>query len=530
MRTTLVLVVLGALSAAQDWGRTRWGRGRYRPEAANAVFATGDGCALCHSTSPRATALRTATGDDASPHALWQATMMANAFRDPYWRAQVAKEMTVTPEAQALCLRCHAPMAHHTARLQGRELSSTAAAARDPFARDGVSCTVCHQVQPDNLGKETSFSGRLDIRTGRVIFGPFPDPAGMPMRMHTEYTPRQGNHIRTADLCGSCHTLFTKHHADAEPFPEQTPFLEWRNSVFAGTTTCQECHMPAIGPMRIARNPAGFDFLIDPRPDPRGHSFVGGNALLLELLRENATELGVRAPASVLEKAEHAARRLLGTEAANVTISDLRREQGRFRFDVTVENLAGHKLPTGYPARRAWLRVQVRAGRRVLFESGAYDPRGRILGPADERRVPHLDTLRSENEVVIYEARAVDSEGRPTAYLTRMVGYGKDNRLLPRGWRADGPHAEATKPHGVGDDPDFKPGRDVVHCDLRLPKDAPEDGLRVVAWLLYQPIPPGWADSLRAIDAPEARAFLKLYDAADPTPEKLAVAARFEGR
>jgi hypothetical protein len=166
----------------------------------------------------------------------------------------------------------------------------------------------------------------------------------------------------------------------------------------------------------------------------------------------------------------------------------------------------------------------------VLFESGAYDPRGRILGPENEMRVPHRNAIRKESEVVIYEARAVDAEGRPTTYLTRMAGYEKDNRLLPRGWRADGPHAASTKPHGVGKDADFQPGRDIVHCDIPLPDDAPEAGLRVVVWLLYQSVPPGWVDPLRKVDAPEARAFVKLYDAADRTPERLAVAARFEGR
>ena len=101
---------------------------------------------------------------------------------------------------------------------------------------------------------------------------------------------------------------------------------------------------------------------------------------------------------------------------------------------------------------------------------------------------------------------------------------------LPKGWRADGPHAATTKPRGLEGDPNFTAGGDVVHCDIALPQDAPEDGLRVVVWLLYQPVPPGWVDALRGIDAPEARAFVDLYDAADPAPEKLAVAARTEGR
>ena len=49
----------------------------------------------------------------------------------------------------------------------------------NPLARDGVSCTVCHQTRPDNLGKPESFSARLEIRNDQKIYGPFKDPAAM---------------------------------------------------------------------------------------------------------------------------------------------------------------------------------------------------------------------------------------------------------------------------------------------------------------------------------------------------------------
>ena len=83
-----------------------------------------------------------------------------------------------------------------------------------------------------------------------------------PMRGQVRYTPTKGDHIRSAGLCASCHTLYTEHHGT--PFPEQTPYLEWRNSVYTdedGETetsrTCVDCHMANVGRMRIARNPAG---------------------------------------------------------------------------------------------------------------------------------------------------------------------------------------------------------------------------------------------------------------------------------
>ena len=49
--------------------------------------------------------------------------------------------------------------------------------------------------------------------------------------------------------------------------------------------------------------------------------------------------------------------------------------------DVHVENFGGHKLPTAFPSRRAWLHVMVKdASGRLVFESGALKPDGSIAG------------------------------------------------------------------------------------------------------------------------------------------------------
>jgi hypothetical protein len=52
----------------------------------------------------------------------------------------------------------------------------------------------------------------------------------------------------------------------------------------------------------------------------------------------------------------------------------------------------------------------------------------------------------------------------------------------------------------------------------------------VVAWVRYQAIPPHWVAALRAVDAPECRQFVTMYDAADKTPETVAVTQRLETR
>ncbi len=496
-------------------------------------FLTSQACATCHSTSELARALWNETGDDVSPFATWSGTMMANAFRDPYWRAQVSKEVAAAPhrrtEIEALCVRCHAPAAHHDALLSRHETPSIGAATQDPLARDGVSCTVCHQAQAANLGSEASFSGQLEIRGDNRIFGPYPEPATQPMRMHTGYLVEHGPHVRDAGLCGSCHTLITSHVPGHGPFAEQAPFLEWRNSVFsdeAGRTeqsrTCQQCHMADQGNLKIARNPRGLDFNIKARPNVRAHAFVGGNAFMLDLLRQNREALGVTASDEALARTARATRQQLAHATASVAIEGARRDGDTLRFDVRVTNLAGHKLPTGYPARRAWLRVIVRVDNQAVFVSGEVDAAGRLQGVTDERALPHFDTVTKADQVVVYEAVPIDKDGHPTTYLTQMVAMGKDTRLLPKGWRGDGPEIARTAPKGLGDDVDFVGGEDVVHYELKVAAGN-EVRVVIVASLLYQSVPPAWVDPLRIVTTDEARSFVAMYDAMSKEPETLAL-------
>ena len=498
------------------------------------AFLEAQRCALCHSRSPTAIALTTLTGDDASPHGLWRATAMANAFRDPYWRAQMAREVEKAPQnkvaIESLCLRCHAPMASHAARLAGDPELTIEAAANDPLARDGVSCTVCHQAQPDGLGTAASFGGKLEIRDEKRIFGPYTDPAPGPMHMHTGYTPTHGEHVTRAALCGACHTLYTQAHAGSPPFLEQAPYLEWRNSAFsdesgatADSRTCQQCHMPDLGTMKIARAPGGFDFNIAVRDHVRGHAFVGGNALLLDMLREHAAELGVDAPATALQRMADATRAQLAHSTARIEVLGAHRTASGLEFDVRVQNLCGHKLPTGYPARRAWIEVTVRAGREAMFASGEVDARGSLVGVADELAIPHCDRVESANQVPVYEMVAVDARGNPTTSLTEMVARRKDTRLLPRGWRANGPHADETTPVGVDGDDDFADGADTVSYSIDLGGRG-SGQLTVLARLRYQTIPPAWVESLRSSATPEAAQFVRMYDGGTREPETLALA------
>lgn len=471
--------------------------------------------------------MRSRTGDDVSPHGLWQGTMMANSFFDPYFRAQLERETKGDEAKQELCLRCHTPMAHHERKLEGKPLPRLADVLEDPLAQDGVSCTVCHQIQAEGLGTEATFSGRPVITKARQIFGPFPDPATAPMRNMVGYTPTQSLHVRSAGLCGSCHTLTTEHQG--RPFPEQTPYLEWRNSEFSDeggasetTRTCQECHMAETGSTRIARNPMGREFLIPVRDGYRAHAFVGGNAFVLGLLKEHREELGVKASPEALQRMIAATQRQLGEDTATLAVEGLEQKDGVLSFAVRVENRCGHKFPSGYPSRRAWLHVQVRSGRDIVFESGAYAEDGRLRDVADELAIPHVTLVESKEQVPVFEMVAADPEGKPTTSLVHMTTKAKDTRILPRGWRRDGPFTAETEPVGTGSDLDFVAGSDTVGYRIALPK-AVAGRLQVVVWLRYQTIPAHWVEPLRSEEGEACKRFVRYYDAAVKLPETVAV-------
>ncbi len=535
LRTTSLLAL--ATAVVCSWSaEPRSASHEPAPGHANDPFTTSEQCAVCHFGAPGATAMRDAAGGDVSPYATWRATMMANSFRDPYFRAQLRKESAAAGESvQELCLRCHAPMAHHERVLDGRAAPRLADVDDDLYADDGVSCTVCHTMLPDGLGRAETFSGRPRFDDQRRIFGPYADVFPQPMQAHVDYTPMQGEHVRTSALCATCHTLYTEHHGT--PFAEQTPFLEWRNSAFAddrdgadpdAVRTCQQCHMPATGKTRIARNPMGFDFgRIAPREDYRAHAFVGGNAFVLELLAEHRDELYVQAEPEALRAMAAATRRQLAERTARLSISPLRRDGGALAFDVTVENLTGHKFPTGYPARRAWLRLEVLVGGEVVFASGAVDDEGRLRGVADEHGLPHVRTIERESDVVVYELVATDPDGRPTTFLTRMSRACRAAVFAPCGWRAVSLGVAHLPPVAVDGPSDFFGGGDTVACRVALPEGV-DGACEVRATLCYQAVPPVWVDALRDVDAPEARRFVAYYDAARKRPELVATASRAE--
>ena len=491
-------------------------------------FRTADRCIACHK------GVSATDGTDVSIGFDWRASMMANSARDPYFQAAVRREIMDHPEAAAAiegeCSRCHMPMATVAAMQEGQSGSVFAnlpiGGADAPYAdlaADGVSCSLCHQIQPDGLGSEETFTARFQIAgetpaEGRTIFGPFePDQGGQGiMHSATGFRPTLGEHVTSSGLCASCHTVIT--HAvgpggDGPPFPEQSPFLEWQASSYAEggdrEHSCQDCHMPEVGEdVPVTR------VLGRARPEVSRHVFRGGNFFMLRMLNRYRDDLGVAALPHELELAADRTADHLRTATATVEIGNPIVQAGRLEATVTVRNQAGHKFPTAYPSRRAWLRVAITdaVGRRV-FESGALTPEGRVTGDdhdADGSRYePHHTTIDSPGQVQVYQGVMVDGDGSVTTGLMSAERWVKDNRILPDGFDNAAADARVQPIGGATTDPDFTAGSDMVRYSVAVDPETGPFTLEAELW--FQPIGYRWAENLAAYDSPETRRFVRYY-------------------
>jgi hypothetical protein len=487
-------------------------------------FAAATACMACHDR------LTAPTGEDVSYGSLWQASMMANAARDPYWHAAVRREVMDHPHAQAAieneCARCHMPMAHERSRFAGRSQAVFAnlpgAAAADPLAVEGVSCSLCHQIGPARFGDASSFTGGFVIATGAQprMFGPYPVGAGHArvMASATGAVPTPGFHVQRSELCATCHTLYT--HAlgpngeDLGEFPEQVPYLEWLHSEYRGTRSCQACHMPVVDQPTPITSVLGT-----PRPGLSRHDFRGANFFVLAMFSRYRAELGVAAPALGLDAAAGRTRAFLQADTARVALVSVARDGGRLIADVAVENLAGHKLPTAYPSRRAWLHVTARdAAGRILFESGRLLPTGAIEGNDNDRDAGaferHHTEIASPEDVQIYEPILGDHAGKVTTGLLSGVVYLKDNRVLPRGFDKLTAGRDIAVYGEAAGDPDFTAGGDRVRYAIGIGGGAGPFAIEAELW--FQPIGYRWAQNLRAYDAAEPRRFLAYFEAMAP--------------
>ncbi len=502
------------------------------PSAYNVHFAAAGACRKCHGLDTAGVAMVDAAGQDVNVVDDWRSTTMANAAKDPFWRAQMSLETTVFPQHKAsiehTCTRCHAPLGHFDAVYTGNVPYVLDQLLTDPVGLDGVSCMACHSQRPDSLS--AVHSGALRLDTERRIYGPYPMPLVSPMLTATSFEPVYGLHIRRAEACGTCHSLVTHTLDDAgnptgQHFVEQATWHEWLNSTYpAQAVRCQDCHMTSLGktPVDIAANSN-----TTLRQPFFRHDLVGANLFMLRLMKAQRALLEIKAGPAHFDETIAATLEMLQHRSLQLQVEEIERTADSALLRVELTNLAGHKLPSGYPSRRMFISVIAQTAEGdTLFASGMWNDTF-ALEQIDLPFEPHHDTIRSEQQVQIYEMVMADADGQPTTVLKKAAYPLKDNRLPPVGFSMSHYTADTTRIVGAAlwdDDFNFEGGQegsgtDRVWYQIPLAGYAGAVWVHVAVW--YQAVPPEWVAALFATSTPAIDQFEAMYAAADRAPVRM---------
>jgi hypothetical protein len=328
----------------------------------------------------------------------WKGTMMANAARDPLFHAALTVANQDSPNSGDICIRCHSPRAWLFGRSEPALIERLEA---EDF--ESVECDFCHRLYTGPSDDPYIGNARYFVADDYVRRGPLRHPSAPHKWQYSTY-------FEDSRLCGLCHDVTNPLRGN---FPIERTYSEWLASSYAREgKTCQSCHMPAE--LGVACGAPSM-----PEHTVHRHEFAGGNHWMPRVLMGEHPELGREAAYRATVK--NAETKLM--EAATVSVDAPARATAgeKLAFVIRVENMTGHKLPTGYPeGRRMWLEVSVEDGRGAkLFHSGAYD-RASATRSADAQ-------LRT------YEVRMA-AGGKEGFHFILQDQVLEDTRLLPRGF------------------------------------------------------------------------------------------------
>ncbi len=495
-------------------------------------FSGSANCSMCHN------GLTDNQGNDVSIERAWSSTMMANATKDPLWRAKVKSEINRNPHLEEVindkCTKCHAPMANKEAHFSGHQVKIFDDGFLSPDnthhdeAMNGVSCTLCHQIQDNGkLGTLDGMSGKYEIDDSRIIYGPYDNVFSGPMQNNVNYNIQYSSHIKDSKMCATCHNLKTPYVDEngnllsttpESEFPEQMPYSEWEHSSYKDTKSCQDCHMKRTDGVVMASRPP---WLNTQRNDFAQHIFVGGNKLLLDILNNNKAQLDVTSnnfEATIAKTDE------MLKNAASMEVLHQALDNGVMEVTLKINSNIGHKLPTSFPSRRAFMHLKVSddAG-NIVFESGKVNTNGSIVGADSDGDSatfePHYNVITAEDQVQIYETVMGDNLGEITYTLLRAMTYKKDNRILPKGFDKATAHSDIRVAGSAQNDNNFVGGSDTITYRI----EGLEGGTYTVdAQLLYQTLGYAFAQDLFKDSSTEAASFKSMYNASSMKTSQIA--------
>jgi hypothetical protein len=381
------------------------------------------------------------------------------------------------------------------------------------LARDGVSCTTCHHIEIDDESPVgNTFTGDFRVGAPDVIHGPFSGPQQVPMDHSLGAKPIEYAKIQSSKICGSCHSVVLPVFDGDKPWVrpgerkpeiiiEQATYPEWVLSDFrdggAAAQSCQSCHMASTYPGRAGtlsskiasiqeasnmpqaehRQPQSEIDLKTRSPFSR-HTLVGLNVFFNLFAQQFPDVLGIRIQdpmlggrgVAPLQTTYNSMIQQADASTAKVSVTGLRLDRRELVADVQVENLAGHKFPSGVGFRRAFLTFEVLdSSGTPIWVSGRAAPTGELIDESgrplpgefswksgcqpmttkeqENWFQPHYEEITRQDQAQIYQELVKDPRGKLTTSFLSLAHEVKDNRLLPRGWD---PSPELAEAKGLG--------------------------------------------------------------------------------
>ena len=450
-------------------------------------------------------------------------------------------------------------------------------------------------LNPTFTGLAATFTGSFPLGSPETLNGPFPDPLTKPMQNSLRVIPEHNSDISTSEVCASCHSIHLPVLDREQPesrclpqtdppdpfrcFPkryEQTTYPEWAFSAYrtgllgkeklpggpgATPKSCQQCHMPSVdsaGKPLESKIASIEEYSNYPQTDYRlpanqidlplrsgyaQHQLVGLNIFLIEMAQQFTSIFGIRSQdpglggmnVPPLQVTENIIVQTAAEQTVDLTLTPRWDAASRtLTAEVVIDNLVGHRFPSGVGFRRAFVEFQVLdAKRKVLWASGRSNDQGVLIDengkalagefwwePNCSARLPnawqpHFEEITRQDQAQIYQELITNAQGQLTTSFLSINGHPKDNRLQPHGFLPEaeriaiaaafgdrtpiiqGPGfpmdqnlAVAVSPEGeAARDPDYQNGSGKDRLRYVVKGLAAKPAL-VTAQMYYQAIPP----------------------------------------
>ena len=511
------------------------------------VFTDPQNCGTCHGGYDK----------DVEPASNWKGSMMAQAGRDPLWLAAVTVSLqdsiyvTGNPNAGDICVRCHSPSGWLEERSDPVNMELLTGTDYE-----GVHCDFCHRlIDPIEassdydlgvLDQHTLFDGSpfysdgvptnygtgvlpdyIENGGGQFFVDPISRPRGPRDTPDATHDYIVSPYHSEKEVCGICHDVSNpvlaslliapdapETQAASSYFHVERTYSEFTLSAYSEgaetsipgvetASSCQDCHMPAVGgKSSILGTPVYDDLAL--------HSFVGGNTWISGILASadpsydgydeynheilsgekysgasiqvSGLENKGEAIAVIAEKATE-----LLQNAATIEVVEAIEDE----VVLKIHNNAGHKLTSGFPeGRRMFLNVKyLDEDGDLLDEVNPYTSLETGLDSGDEVYVSGGELGMTHDELV-WEVKmsSVELTGEETTFhMALSTDRYKDNRIPPVGFDTTGMDDRIVQPRWNGEDaPDYFTEDEYTGGYDQITLTPPEDTDNIEVTLYYQ--------------------------------------------